>query len=279
MAYAAKAASAFYGPFREAAGSAPAFGDRRATRWTRPTAARRCARSTLDVAEGADMLLVKPAITQLDQIAAARARVRPADRRLPGQRRVRDAARRPPSAAGSTAVRATLEAITVDRPRRRRHRHHVRRRRRRRLARARTSDERSTSTSRRWRSGIDPAWRRCPTRASSEADLDAFLGADAAAADDGVTSLLYSSVGLEPGIDLLLWRTASEMEALESGRRPARSAPASARRLAVRHSLLGRTDAVAVRRAADVAGAGAHRRASAAATWSSTRSRSRPTGT
>ena len=46
MAYAAKYASCFYGPFREAAESAPQFGDRKATRWTRPTATRRCGRST-----------------------------------------------------------------------------------------------------------------------------------------------------------------------------------------------------------------------------------------
>ena len=45
-----------------------------ATRWTRPTAARRCARWTIDLAEGADMLLVKPAMPSLDILAAARAR-------------------------------------------------------------------------------------------------------------------------------------------------------------------------------------------------------------
>lgn len=74
MAYAAKAASAFYGPFREAADSAPAFGDRRAYQMD-PANGREAIREiALDVAEGADILLVKPALPQLDQIAAARAR-------------------------------------------------------------------------------------------------------------------------------------------------------------------------------------------------------------
>ena len=74
MAYAAKHASAFYGPFREAADSAPAFGDRR-TYQMDPANGREAMREmTLDVAEGADLLLVKPALPGLDLIAAARAR-------------------------------------------------------------------------------------------------------------------------------------------------------------------------------------------------------------
>jgi len=74
MAYAAKSASAFYGPFREAADSAPAFGDRRGYQMD-PSNGREAMREVaLDVAEGADILLVKPAMPQLDQIAAARAR-------------------------------------------------------------------------------------------------------------------------------------------------------------------------------------------------------------
>jgi porphobilinogen synthase len=74
MAYAAKAASAFYGPFREAADSAPAFGDRRAYQKD-PANAREARRETaLDVAEGADILLVKPALPQLDLVADTRAR-------------------------------------------------------------------------------------------------------------------------------------------------------------------------------------------------------------
>jgi porphobilinogen synthase len=74
MAYAAKHASAFYGPFREAADSAPAFGDRRSYQMD-PANGREAVREmTLDVAEGADILLVKPALPGLDLVAAARAR-------------------------------------------------------------------------------------------------------------------------------------------------------------------------------------------------------------
>jgi porphobilinogen synthase len=74
MAYAAKHASAFYGPFREAADSAPAFGDRR-TYQMDPANGREALREmSLDVAEGADILLVKPALPGLDLVAAARAR-------------------------------------------------------------------------------------------------------------------------------------------------------------------------------------------------------------
>jgi len=74
MAYASKHASAFYGPFREAADSAPAFGDRRAYQMD-PANGREAVREmSLDVAEGADILLVKPGLPGLDLIAAARAR-------------------------------------------------------------------------------------------------------------------------------------------------------------------------------------------------------------
>jgi porphobilinogen synthase len=74
MAYAAKHASAFYGPFREAAGSTPAFGDRRGYQLD-PANGRAAARELeLDVAEGADLLLVKPALPGLDLIALARQR-------------------------------------------------------------------------------------------------------------------------------------------------------------------------------------------------------------
>ena len=74
MAYASKHASAFYGPFREAADSAPAFGDRRGYQMD-PANGREAVREmALDVAEAADILLVKPALPGLDLIAAARAR-------------------------------------------------------------------------------------------------------------------------------------------------------------------------------------------------------------
>jgi porphobilinogen synthase len=73
MAYAAKAASAFYGPFRDAADSAPTFGDRRGYQMD-PANGRMARRElALDAAEGADILLVKPAMPQLDLVAAARA--------------------------------------------------------------------------------------------------------------------------------------------------------------------------------------------------------------
>jgi porphobilinogen synthase len=74
MAYAAKHASAFYGPFREAADSAPASGDRRGYQMDPANGREALREMALDVAEGADILLVKPALPGLDLIAAARAR-------------------------------------------------------------------------------------------------------------------------------------------------------------------------------------------------------------
>jgi len=74
MAYASKHASAFYGPFREAADSAPAFGDRRSYQMDPANGHEAIREMTLDVAEGADLLLVKPGLPGLDLIAAARAR-------------------------------------------------------------------------------------------------------------------------------------------------------------------------------------------------------------
>ncbi len=74
MAYALKHASAFYGPFREAADSAPAFGDRRDYQLDPANGREAMREMDLDVAEGADILLVKPAMPGLDLIAAARAR-------------------------------------------------------------------------------------------------------------------------------------------------------------------------------------------------------------
>lgn len=74
LAYAAKHASAFYGPFREAADSAPAFGDRRSYQMD-PANGREAMREIdADLAEGADMIMVKPALPALDLVAAARAR-------------------------------------------------------------------------------------------------------------------------------------------------------------------------------------------------------------
>jgi porphobilinogen synthase len=74
MAYAAKTASAFYGPFRDAAGSTPAFGDRRGYQMDAANGRESMREMQVDIDEGADMLLVKPALPSLDILAAARAR-------------------------------------------------------------------------------------------------------------------------------------------------------------------------------------------------------------
>jgi porphobilinogen synthase len=74
VSYAAKTASAFYGPFREAAESAPSFGDRRGYQMDPANAREALRECELDVAEGADALMIKPALPALDVIAAARAR-------------------------------------------------------------------------------------------------------------------------------------------------------------------------------------------------------------
>ncbi|MDR7611147.1 MAG: porphobilinogen synthase [Armatimonadota bacterium] len=72
MGYSAKYASSFYGPFRDAAGSAPQFGDRRGYQMD-PANVREALREiALDVAEGADIVMVKPALACLDVIRAAR---------------------------------------------------------------------------------------------------------------------------------------------------------------------------------------------------------------
>jgi porphobilinogen synthase len=74
MAYAAKYASAYYGPFRDAAGSAPQFGDRRAYQMD-PANAREAMREVeQDLAEGADLVMVKPALAYMDIIHRVRER-------------------------------------------------------------------------------------------------------------------------------------------------------------------------------------------------------------
>lgn len=73
MAYAAKYASAFYGPFREASGSAPAFGDRRGYQMDSGNVREALREVGLDLDEGADIVMVKPALTYLDVIARVRA--------------------------------------------------------------------------------------------------------------------------------------------------------------------------------------------------------------
>lgn len=73
LAYAAKHASAFYGPFREAADSAPAFGDRRSYQMDPANGREAIAEVLADLEEGADILMMKPALPALDLVAAARA--------------------------------------------------------------------------------------------------------------------------------------------------------------------------------------------------------------
>jgi porphobilinogen synthase len=75
LSYASKFASAFYGPFREAADSAPQFGDRRSYQMDGANLREALREIDLDIREGADMILMKPAMPYLDVIRAARARV------------------------------------------------------------------------------------------------------------------------------------------------------------------------------------------------------------
>jgi porphobilinogen synthase len=74
LSYAVKYASAFYGPFREAADSAPAFGDRREYQMDPANLREALLEASLDEAEGADMLMVKPALAYLDVVRAVRER-------------------------------------------------------------------------------------------------------------------------------------------------------------------------------------------------------------
>jgi len=74
MAYSAKYASAFYGPFREAADSAPQFGDRRSYQMDAPNAREAMREIAIDVDEGADIVMVKPGMPYLDIVRAARDR-------------------------------------------------------------------------------------------------------------------------------------------------------------------------------------------------------------
>ena len=129
MAYAAKYCSAFYGPFRDAADSAPTFGDRRSHQMDPANAAEALREVEQDIEEGADIVMVKPALTYLDVIAA-----------------VKDAFGYPTAAyhvSGEYAMlkaaarngwidepRAMLETPDVHPPRRRRHHHHLLRARR-----------------------------------------------------------------------------------------------------------------------------------------------------
>ncbi len=96
MAYSSKFASAFYGPFRAAADSAPAFGDRRSYQMDPANGTEAVRESLLDVEEGADMLMVKPALPYLDII-----------------RRVKDATRLPLVAYNTGGEYSMLKAAAA----------------------------------------------------------------------------------------------------------------------------------------------------------------------
>jgi porphobilinogen synthase len=96
VAYSAKFASAFYGPFREAADSTPAFGDRRAYQMDPANGAEAVRESLLDVEEGADVVMVKPALPYLDVI-----------------RRVKDATRLPVAAYNVSGEYAMIKAASA----------------------------------------------------------------------------------------------------------------------------------------------------------------------
>ncbi len=72
MSYAVKYASAFYGPFRDAAGSAPAFGDRKSYQMDYHNSREGIREALLDIEEGADIIMVKPAMSYLDMVAKIR---------------------------------------------------------------------------------------------------------------------------------------------------------------------------------------------------------------
>ncbi|MGH7274517.1 MAG: porphobilinogen synthase, partial [Nitrospiria bacterium] len=74
LSYAAKFASAFYGPFREAAGSSPRFGDRKSYQMDPPNVREALREIELDIQEGADIVMIKPALAYLDIIHQARNR-------------------------------------------------------------------------------------------------------------------------------------------------------------------------------------------------------------
>jgi porphobilinogen synthase len=74
LSYAAKFASGFYGPFRDAAGSSPRFGDRKSYQMDPPNAREALREIEMDIQEGADIVMVKPALAYLDVIRLARER-------------------------------------------------------------------------------------------------------------------------------------------------------------------------------------------------------------
>ncbi len=115
LAYAAKYASVFYGPFRDAAGSAPQFGDRRSYQMDPPNAREALREIRTDVEEGADIVMVKPALAYLDVISAARQAVDVpiAAYNVSGEYAMVKAAERLGWIDGAQQSRAALEILTA----------------------------------------------------------------------------------------------------------------------------------------------------------------------
>ena len=88
LAYSAKYCSGFYGPFREAADSAPQFGDRRAYQMDVCNTEEAIREVALDIEEGADMVMVKPAMSYLDIIRRIKERIRQTGRRIQREWRI-----------------------------------------------------------------------------------------------------------------------------------------------------------------------------------------------
>ena len=133
LAYSAKFASAFYGPFREAADSAPAFGDRRGYQMDPANGDEAVREARLDVDEGADIVMVKPALPYLDLIRRVKddTAMPVAAYNVSGEYAMVKAA----AAAGWLDERAAvLETPDLDPPRRRGHRDHLPRKGRRTMA-------------------------------------------------------------------------------------------------------------------------------------------------
>ena len=124
MSYAAKYASAFYGPFRDAAESRPQFGDRRGYQMDPPNAREALREIEADIAEGADIVMVKPALPYLDVLSQARQRfdLPLAAYNVCGEYAMLHAAARNGWLDGPRVV---LEIAHRDQARRRRHHHHL----------------------------------------------------------------------------------------------------------------------------------------------------------
>ena len=124
MAYAAKYASAFYGPFRDAVGTnATLTGDKRTYQMDPANTDEALREVALDIAEGADMVMVKPGLPYLDIVRRVKDDLRRADLRLPGVGRVRDDRGRRPQRLARRRARHDGEPPRLQARRRRRRAH------------------------------------------------------------------------------------------------------------------------------------------------------------